>query len=122
MNIGETNVLSPEAAVYFCKSATRPCMVYCSHVLTGIPNCHLNMLAKLQKRICRTAGHSLVASLEPSAQCSCLKSSVGIWRIFIHSCSRFTLCCRLHVFFVTNMLQILDNMGILCQQFLSSHS
>ena len=31
----------------------------------GAPNCYLELLDKLQKRICRTAGPSLAASLEP---------------------------------------------------------
>ena len=56
---------SPEVALYLCKSTIRPCMEYCCHVLAGAPSCYLELLDKLQKRICRTVGPSLAASLEP---------------------------------------------------------
>ena len=59
--------LSPEVALYLCKSTIRPCMEYCCHVYAGVPSCYLELLDKLQKRICRTVGPSLAASLEPLA-------------------------------------------------------
>ena len=59
--------LSPEVALYLCKSTIRPCMEYCCHVWAGAPSCYLELLDKLQKRICRTVGPSLAASLEPLA-------------------------------------------------------
>ena len=40
-------------------------MEYCCHVWAGAPSCHLELLDKLQKRICKTVGSSLAASLEP---------------------------------------------------------
>ena len=55
--------LSPEVALYLYKSTIRPCMEY-FHVWDGAPNCYLELLDKLQKRICRTVGPSLAASLE----------------------------------------------------------
>ena len=61
--------LSPEVALYLCKSTIRPCMEYCCHVWAGAPSCYLELLDKLQKRICRTVGPSLAASLEPLAHC-----------------------------------------------------
>ena len=48
--------LSPEVALYLYKSTIRPCMEYCCHVWAGIPSCNLELLDKLQKRICRTVG------------------------------------------------------------------
>ena len=51
--------LSPEVALYLYKSTIRPCMEYCFHVWAGAPNCYLELLDKLQKRICRTVGPSL---------------------------------------------------------------
>ena len=42
-------------------------MEYCFHVWAGAPSCYLELLDKLQKQICRTAGPSLAASLEPLA-------------------------------------------------------
>ena len=59
--------LSPEVALYLYKSTIRPCMEYCCHVWAGAPSCCLELLDKLQKRICRTVGHSLASSLEPLA-------------------------------------------------------
>ena len=59
--------LSPEVALYLYKSTIHPCMEYCCHVWTGAPSCYLELLDKLQKRICRTVGSSLATSLEPLA-------------------------------------------------------
>ena len=42
-------------------------MEYCFHVWAGAPSCYLELLDKLQKRICKTVGPSLVVSLEPLA-------------------------------------------------------
>ena len=56
--------LSPEVALYLYKCTIWPCMEYCCHVWAGAPSCYLELLDKLQKRICRTVGHSLAASLE----------------------------------------------------------
>ena len=60
--------LSPEAALYLYKSTIRPSMEYWCHVWTVAPNCYLEFLYKLQKRICRVGGPSLAASLELLAQ------------------------------------------------------
>ena len=57
--------LSPEVALYLYKSTIRPCMEYCCHVWAGAPSCYLDLLDKLQKRICKIIGPSLAASLEP---------------------------------------------------------
>ena len=59
--------LSPEVALYLYKSTMRPCMEYCCHLQAGVPSCYLELLEKLQKRICRTGGPLLAASLEPLA-------------------------------------------------------
>ena len=59
--------LSPEVALYLYKSTIRPCMEYCCYVWAGAPSCYLELLDNLQKRICRTVGPSLAASLEPLA-------------------------------------------------------
>ena len=54
---------SPEVALYLYKCAIQPCC----HVWAGAPSCYLELLDKLQKRICRTVGSSLAASLKPLA-------------------------------------------------------
>ena len=58
---------SPEVALYLYKSTIGPCMEYCCHIWAGTRSCYLGLLDKLQKRICRTVGPSLAASLEPLA-------------------------------------------------------
>ena len=59
--------LSPEVALYLYKSIIHLCMEYCCHVWAGAPSCYLDLLDKLQKRICRIAVPSLAASLEALA-------------------------------------------------------
>ena len=49
----------------------------------GAPSCYLELLDKLQKRICRTAGSSLAASLEPLAHHKNVTSlSLFYWHFF----------------------------------------
>ena len=59
--------LSPEVALYLYKFTIWLCMEYCCHAWAGAPSCYLELLDKLQKRICRTVGPLLAASLEPFA-------------------------------------------------------
>ena len=42
-------------------------MEYCCHICVGAPSRYLELLDKLQKRICRTVGLSLAVFLEPLA-------------------------------------------------------
>ena len=65
--IRSVKFLSPEVALYLYKSTIRPCIEYCCHIWAGAPSCYLELLDKLQKRICRTVGPSLAACLEPLA-------------------------------------------------------
>ena len=57
--------LSPSVALYLYESTIRPCREHCCHVRDGARSCFLELLDKLQKRISRTVGPSLAASLEP---------------------------------------------------------
>ena len=59
--------LSPEVSLCLYNSTICPCMEYCCQVWAGTPSCYLELLDKLQKRICRTIGPSFAASLEPLA-------------------------------------------------------
>ena len=79
--------LSPEVALYLYKSTIRPCMEYCCHVWAGAPSCYLELLDKLQKRICRTAGPSLAASLEPLAHLRNVVSLSLFYRYYFGRCS-----------------------------------
>ena len=80
--------LSPDVALYLCKSTIQPCMGYCCHVWADAPSCYIELLDKLQKWICKTVDPSLAASLEPlahSPKCSQPKSiSIGITLVDVH--------------------------------------
>ena len=79
--------LSPEVALYLHKSTIRPCMEYCCPFWDGAPNCYLELLDKLQKRICRTVGPSLAASLKPLAHRQNVASSSLFYRYYFGRCS-----------------------------------
>ena len=79
--------LSPEVALYLYKSTIRPCMEYSCHVWAGAPSSYLELLDKLQKRICRTVGPSLAASLEPLAHCRNVASLSLFYRYYFGRCS-----------------------------------
>ena len=64
-------------------------MEYCCHVSAGDPSCFLELLNKLQKRICKTVGTSLATSLEPLAHRQnvaslSLLSSIGVTLVDVH--------------------------------------
>ena len=86
------------------------------HVWPGVPSCYLKLLDKLQKRICRTVGPKLAASLEPVAHHQNVASLSLSYRYYFGRCSselaqlvplpfsrwRSTRCSyRLHDFSVT---------------------
>ena len=76
--------LSPEVALYLYKSTIRPCMEYCCYVRAFTPSYYLELLDKLQKRICRAVGPLPAASLE---LLHCIKSVQVRTRnhsIFVH--------------------------------------
>ena len=79
--------LSPEVALYLYKSTIWPFMEYCCHVWAGAPSCYLELLDKLQKRICRTVCPSLGASLEPLAHRRNVASLSLFYRYYFGRCS-----------------------------------
>ena len=79
--------LSPEVALNLCKSTIHPCMEYCCHVWAGAPSCYLDLLDKLQKRICRIIGPSLAAYLEPLAHRRNVASLSLFYRYYFGRCS-----------------------------------
>ena len=79
--------LSPEVALYLCKSTIRPCMEYCCHVWAGAPSCYFELLDKLQKWISRTVGPSLAASLEPLTHRRNVASLSLFYRYYFGRCS-----------------------------------
>ena len=79
--------LSPEVALHLYESTIHPCMEYCCHVWAGAPGCCSELLGKLQKRICRTVGPSLAASLEPLAHRQNVASLSLFYRYYFGRCS-----------------------------------
>ena len=57
------------------------------HVWAGAPSCYLELLDKLQKQICRTAGPSLATSLKPLAYCQNVASLILFCRYYFGRCS-----------------------------------
>ena len=62
-------------------------MKYCCHVWAGAPSCYLELLDKLQKRICTNVGPSLAASLEPLAHHRNVASLSLFYRYYFDRCS-----------------------------------
>ena len=48
--------ISPEVAPYLYKATIQPGMEHCCHVWADAPSCYVELLDKLQKRICRSVG------------------------------------------------------------------
>ena len=61
-------------------------MEYCCHVWADAPSYYLELLDKLQKRICRTVGPSLAASLEPLAHRRNVASLSLFYRYYFGRC------------------------------------
>ena len=85
--IRSTTFLSPEVVLYLYKSTIRPGMECCCHVWAGAPSCYLELLDKLQKRICRAVGPSLAASLKPLAHRRNVASLSLFYRYYFGRCS-----------------------------------
>ena len=85
--IRSMNFLSAEVALYLHKSTIRPCMEYCCHFWAGALSCYLDLLDKLQKRICRIVGPSLAASLQPLAHRQHVASLRLFYRYYFGRCS-----------------------------------
>ena len=79
--------LSPEVALYLYKSTICQSMEYCCHVWAGSSSYYLELLDKLQKRICRNFGTSLAASLEPLAHRRNVASLSLLYRYYLGRCS-----------------------------------
>ena len=59
---------------------------YC-HIWAGAPSCYLELLGKLQKRICKAVGPSLAASLETLAHRQNVASLSLFYRYYFGRCS-----------------------------------
>ena len=79
--------LSPEAALHLYKSTIQRCIEYCCYVWAVAPSYYLELLDKLQKRICRTVGHSLSGCLESLARRQNIVSLSLFYRHYFGRCS-----------------------------------
>ena len=79
--------LSPETALYPCKSTRWSWIECCCYTWDAAPSCYLEMFDKLQKQICRTVGPSLAASLEPLAHRRNVASLSLFYRYYFGKCS-----------------------------------
>ena len=64
-----------------------PCIEYYCHVWTGASSSYFELLDRLHKRICRTVGSSLAASLEPFAHRRNVMSLSLFYRHYFGRCS-----------------------------------
>ena len=80
-------ICSPKVALYLYKSAIRACTEYSCHVWDGPSSSYLELLHKLQKRICSTVGPSLATSLEPLAHHRNVASLSIFYRYYFVRCS-----------------------------------
>ena len=81
--IRSIKLLCPDFALYIFKSTIRPRMEYCCYA----PNCYVDVLDKLQKRVCRPVAPVLVASLEPLAIRGKVASLSPLYRYYFGRCS-----------------------------------
>ena len=112
--------LSLEVALYLHKSTICPYTEYCCHVWTGAPSCYLELLDKLQKRIYRTVGPSLAASLEPLAHRRIVASLSLLYRYYFGRCSSELAQLVPLPLFRENLLVILIDCMIFVSPFLDA--
>ena len=62
-------------------------MEYCFHVWAGDPSCYLELLDRLRKRIWRTVGPSVAASLKPLAHSRNVANLSVFYRYYFDICS-----------------------------------
>ena len=108
--------LSPEVALYLYKYMTCPCMEYSSHVWAGAPSCYLELLDKLQKRICTTVGPSLAIFLEPLAHHRNVASLSLVYRYYFGTYVHLNWLNWLHFLFLVGAILVIL---IVCMIFLS---
>ena len=61
-------------------------MECCCHIWAGAPSCYLELLEKLQKRICRTVGPSHAASFKPLAHSRNVTSESLFYKYYFGRC------------------------------------
>ena len=81
------NYLTPESILYLYKSTIRPCIEYCCHIWGGAPADALNLLDRIQKRICNAIGVNLSHKLDPLSHRRSVSSLCLFYKYFHGYCS-----------------------------------
>ena len=79
--------LTPECILYLYKSSIRPCMEYCCHLWAGAPAHLLNLLDKIQNRVCNMVGPQLSLKLQPLSHRRDVASLSLFYKYFHGHCS-----------------------------------
>ena len=80
-------LLSYKIGLYLYRASIQVRMECGCHIWAGAPSCCLDMLDKVQKQMCRSAGPSITASFEPLGHrrnVASLSLLIGITLVDIH--------------------------------------
>ena len=79
--------LTPESILYLYKATIRPCMEYCCHLWAGAPAHILNLLDRIQNRVCNMIGPQLSLKLQPLSHRRNVASLSLFYKYFHGHCS-----------------------------------
>ena len=79
--------LTPECILYLYKASIRPCMEYCCHLWAGAPAHLLNLLDRIQNRVCNMVGPQLSLKLQPLSHRRDVASLSLFYKYFHGHCS-----------------------------------
>ena len=79
--------ISPEVVLYLYKYTMRHFIECCCYIWASSPICYVDVVDKLHRRLCRTAGPTLAASLKPLGNCRNVASLILFYRYYFDGCS-----------------------------------
>ena len=79
--------LTPKSILYLYKATIRPCMEYCCHLWAGAPANLLNLLDRIQNRVCNMIGPQLSLKLQPLSHRRDVASLCLFYKYFHGRCS-----------------------------------
>ena len=79
--------ISPEVILYLYKYTMQHFIEYFCYIWVGSPMCYLYVVGKLHRRLCRTVGPTLAASLKPLGNCRNVASLILFYRYYFVGCS-----------------------------------
>ena len=80
--------LTPISILYLYKATIRPCIEYCCHLWAGAPASLLNLLDRIQKRVCNLIGPNLSSLLQPLSHRRNVASLSLFYKYFHGHCSQ----------------------------------